>query len=487
MTLFPTEPSRALDPTRGVLLPPVGVLTAEAPAEMTTGRYLALLLIVGLPLMITIQGLSILGAEGVALVVGGLVLTVLVLWRVELGLFIMAGLVFWQYQTRLSSSFTLVKGVGIVVAVLGLLHAMRSRGQPWPTVMKFALAFAIWASVSSLFNLMTPISFVLMKLAQLLSNIMFAYLLMRFCNAPAALKTLLIVVVLSATGEAVLGLVNPAREQAIGLGTVVERATTSEEININHYALLMVPGIFLAPILITQFKNHFLRLAFVGCMLLCGLAAIMTVSRGTILAIAIGAVALFITLKNVRVTTKLTALFVGAALIGGSLLLAAHLGAAKRWEQRMSQASLTGGVQQRLERYAIALEAVKGNPVLGIGVGLEIMEYARRGYLPTESHNNVVSALMTTGIPGCIMYIGLVIAAGVGIWRLPGGMIRSAILGFWVTVVLVGMFNPSLTNKLFWMPTGIVAATIICFRRPVAPAADPAIFEPLSGPPPLRA
>jgi len=470
------------DTLRGPLSEGEAALAGAGPAggrSMSVGQYLALLLTIGLPFVIVTMALMLCGLGSVALGLGILVLTVLVIWRPELGLFIMAGLFFWQYQTRLSEMFTLVKVVGIVVAVFGLLPSLRSRGPSWPLMMQCAAAFAVWATLSSLYNITTPVYVPLLDLAALLSNILFMYLLMRFCSMPAAFWTLLIVICIGAAGEAILGLVRPAVIQTPGPPTAA-RLTTAEGININHYVRLMIPGILLPPILLAQTRWVVFKVMLIGCIVVCLVAAILTVSRGAVLGIALGGLVLFLSLRGVPVSTKVLVSVVGILVIAGAVFFAVQMGAGAGWHERMAESSISEAASTRTAFWLTAVRGAMHSPLLGVGPGLEPLEFLRRGFGAAESHNDIASALLTTGIPGMLCFLGVVFAGWFGLWRLPKGIVRSSLLGLWTAVVVAGLFNPTLKNKLLWLPAGICVAGMVCFGWPQPQAPS----EPVGGPTP---
>jgi len=457
-----------------------GATLAGATQGMTTTRYIIFLLAIGAPFILILQMLLRLGMGPVALGAGTLILALLVIYRVELGIFIMAGLVFWQFQTRLSESFTLVKAVGIVVALFGAFAVLRTRGPKWPWVMKFAVAFALWSLVGSLYNISPPFQLSLLKPASVFSNILFMYLIMRACHTPATLRTLVIVIALSATGEAVLGLVSPYHAPAGG-GATVARLATAEEMNINHYARILTPGIFLPFFLIGETRRKILWAGLLAAVLLCMVAQILTVSRGAIIGTAMGGVVLLLTLKHVGAGAKLGLLLVLVGLVTGAILLSGSFGAPEAWSVRMSESSLRSAAEHRLGLWQLAGSAIADNPIFGSGLGLESVEYFRRGLVATESHNDILSAGLNTGIPGMVCFIGVLAAGWVGLWRLPAGIGRSALLGMWTAIVVGGFFNPTLNRKYFWMPAGVCAAAMVLHhvRTRWASAA--------AGPPPVPA
>ena len=105
------------------------------------------------------------------------------------------------------------------------------------------------------------------------------------------------------------------------------------------------------------------------------------------------------------------------------------------------------------------------NPVLGVGYGNEALAYYLRGAIATESHNDVISVLAMTGIPGLVLYLVFLVAWLREVWRMPYGIWRSSLLGMWLAFTTTGIFNPSLNKKSFWLAVAICATSIVCSRR----------------------
>ena len=459
---------------------PIGFPSAGQDSSMTTTRYLVLLLAIGVPFVFVTSALTFLGMGVLALGLGVLVLAIVVLWRPEMGLFIMTGLIFWQTQTRLTEMFTLVKAAGIVVVFFGLLPSLRSRGPSWPLMMKCAAAFAVWATLSSLWNITTPLRLPLLALMALLSNILFMYMLMRFCSSAPAFWTLVIVVVLCATGAALAGIISPATVMR-GRRIVEGRLTSDPALGFNAYVRLMILGILLSPILLAKTRRIVFKALLIACIVLCLVAAIMTVSRGAIFGLALGGLVLFLSLRGVPVSTKALVSVVGILVIAGAIFFAVQMGAEAGWHERMTESSLSESFDTRITRWFMAIRGAMESPLLGVGSGLEPLEYLRRGFGPTESHNDVVSALLTTGIPGMLCFLGVIFAGWLGLWRLPKSMVRSSLLGLWTAVVVAGMFNPFLRHKLFWLPAGICVAGMVCFGRSRSRVSSEPVVRPTPG------
>jgi O-antigen ligase len=463
--------------TNPSFLPPETMGISET---TSTRNYLLQLLLVGSICGFIAAASLLTGLIAPGLAVIGVVFVGLTLWRVEMALFLMAGLVPWELQTTFSREFTAIKAAGITVAIFGLMKVYVSRGTPWPNMMKYALALGIWSTVSEIFNIAAPVIPNLLGFAALLSNIAFMYLLMRFCSTPAAFRALLWVVALSSVSAAAAGLIEYA-SPAFRAGMAGGRLTTGT--NANNYVRYLLSGLFLTPILIASVRSQLLRLALLPGIVACVAAIVLTGSRGAAIGAAAGGLIMLLFTRRIPAKTRV-GLAIGLAIVAvGAYYFAAQMGAQAVWQKRTAEANIGAASRIRLERWKLAMSMAAENPVLGVGPGIqEGFEYVRKGYGFTVSHNDVISSLIQGGIPGAICFVGFLLAGFMGLWRLPPGILRAALLGMWVAFIVTGIFNPSLTKKILWLVAGITAAAIVCYGRSGAPA-TPAPLEEAPVPP----
>ena len=448
--LIPAEPFRYTEPVEA------------APAEPSTRSYLIQLTLVGAVCGLIAGASLIAGLIGPGLMVIGLIFVGLTLWRVEMGLFIMAALVPWELQTLITPQISMIKAMGIIVAGIGLMKVFVSRGTPWPGMMKWALALGVWSTVSGIFNLSEPVMFYILSWATLLSNIAFMYLLMRFCSTPGAFRTLVWMVALSSVSAAVVGLMEYATP---GLQARMHMGRLTTGTNANTYVRFLLPGIFLIPLLIPGVRSQLLRLALLPGIVFCIVAVVLTGSRGAALGAAAGALTMILCTRRIPLGTRI-GLIVGLGLVaGGAYYFAMHLGAQATWQKRTEESSVQGAANIRIERWALALSMAADNPILGVGHGAqEGFAYVQKGYYWTESHNDVISSVIQGGFPGGVCFVGFLFAVFWGIWRLPPGIMKATLMGMWMAFVITGMFNPSLNKKVFWLAAGVISAAMVVHR-----------------------
>ena len=394
------------------------------------------------------------GMLWVGLLIAGVLMMLTTLIRINLGLMLLAAAIPWEAITRLSDSFTLVKAMGILVAFLGLLHVFFRGAQKWPTTFKILAVFCVWASVGMAAK---PSVLGLLGYMALLSNVILVYLCFRFCSEPTALRSLVIVIFISSVGQALLGVLMGIEAGARG------RLTTSKDINVNTYVRLMFFGVFLGPIVFACLKSAFARILVAFGLIVSLGAALLTGSRGAVLGIFAGLVLMVLTIRSARFRfgAKLAILVGAAVLVIVAWMFASRSGGGQLWAERLSAQSLSEGVQSRIGRWKASIEMGLENPVLGVGFGNEALTYYFKGIIATESHNDMISVLAMTGIPGLLLYLFFLGAWLLDVWRMPYGIWRSSLLGMWLAFFTTSMFNPSLTKKSLWLGVAICATCIV--------------------------
>lgn len=446
--------------SEGLLFTGDSEMESQKAGGLSVLQYLIVLGVAGFISLTIIYFCRLIDATFVGLTVAGIILVGLTLWRVEVGLFILVALVPWEMQSMLSSSFTAVKAVGAVVAPIGLIFCINSRGPRWPSAFKAAFCLGIWAMFGSIAYASVPS---LWYLSSLLLNISMAYLIMRFTSKPAAMYALLIVLVLSSLAQAIWGLAGYSGGMSEGTRMSVA-GDTSEDVNINTYVRYLFPAIFLVPALMARAKLWALRLLLLPVMGIGLLAAVLTVSRGASLGIVVGAFVLLMTCRF-RWHTKLGVVIGAVILVGGALLVANSLGAMDVWVNRISGKTFWDDLDTRFALWGTALRIGLDHPILGVGMGNEFYHYYMAGFARAAPHNDILAAFMLTGFPGLTMFITLVALVTVSLWRMSRGMMRSCQLGMWIAMLITGLFNPSFTTKVFWVNVGICLIAAICDRE----------------------
>jgi O-antigen ligase len=185
-----------------------------------------------------------------------------------------------------------------------------------------------------------------------------------------------------------------------------------------------------------------------------------------VIGIGVGGLVMLLTLKSerIRMGGKLLAIGAVVLLVLVSLLVASRSGGIRVLTSRLSGTSLDIGVRARVGTWFRSAQLAVKSPVLGVGFGNEALALYQGGYRATESHNDLITATATTGIPGLLMYVTFLILWLLELWRMPHGIWRASLLGMWVAFFITAMFNPSLSLKSLWLAAGISAASIVCAR-----------------------
>ena len=456
----------------------LGVGASQA-REMSTSRYLLWLVIIGVVLAPVLIVTKMVGVPTIGYGFAGIALIIITLTRLELGLLILAALIPWEVQTVLvQRQLTAIRLVGYIVAGIGIPLVVMRRGSPkWPAMMTSAALFASVAMLSTIPNWSIPTA---TSYLSLLSNILFLYLLMRAMSTPAAWTALVIVICVSMIGQAFLGL---------GSSSVAQEGLLKLKwLAIGTYVKGMMVGVFLLAFLVFQARSWTLRLALIAGIFLCLLVTLLTGSRAGVAGFVVGGVVFLFTLKQLDLRQKLLILVLMGLVSAAVLFVAAKMGMVEMWELRI--ASIGKAADARFLRWKAGIEIALSNPLLGIGFGNEPFAFARRGLWGTEAHNDILSALMRTGILGLLCYMGVLLMCLWDLWRRLSGVMRSSLLGMWTAILVYGLVQPSLKQKIFWLAAGVCASAIVAFREQArAPAASgaPAAPWPTYGPLPPRA
>jgi hypothetical protein len=438
---------------------PEGPPGLQAPGPSTT-EYIFWLFLSCAVIILPVLAARSTGVAPMALGFAGIVLMGLTLWRPEFGLLVLAALIPWEQFTVLSQGgWTGIRLVGYIVAGLAAPRLLL-RGPKAPVMVKSATLLVVVAFFGSIIHMSHPST---IQYIALVSDFILLYLVMRFCSTPAIWYALVVVLVLSTAAETFVVF----RIYDVVMGRIAQE----DVLAVGTYVKSMLAAIFLIPVLMARTRSQVIRLVLVFAMVLCILAVVLTGSRAGVIGLGVGVVVFIVTLKGIPLRSKLLVLLIISAVAAMALFLTFRLGAERMWHERIQE--FGAAAQARFERWQVGLQIASENLIFGTGMGNEPWEFARHGYFFTETHNDVLSALIRTGILGLLCYLGTLIFCLVSLWRLPRGVIRSSLLAVWLAILTYGTSQPSLAQKIFWLVAGICAAAIVAFQRtpgPVAPA-----------------
>ncbi len=181
---------------------------------------------------------------------------------------------------------------------------------------------------------------------------------------------------------------------------------------------------------------------------LCALSAallILTFSRGAWLGLA--AAGLVLALQRLKLDRK-RLLVIALASLAGLLAAAAPLyNLIFTRAGGTNVATETFSNQARIWLIQQTFEIIKDHPILGVGIGTYIVEYARRvpsGYLVEPVHSLPLLMIAELGLPGLLVLAGLGISILLGVLRArsPQAVVFSA--------ALIGLFVAALFDHYLW-------------------------------------
>lgn len=389
----------------------------------------------------------------VGLVVAGGLLALLTLVRVEFGLFVLAALIPFEWHTLLGEGFSVPKAVGLVVGVVGGFRLLMQRRVPWPAMMKILAVLAGWLLLCALLNLDRGRA--MRGLATRLMLFVMVYLLFRYCWSPQALKALMFCVVVATMVAGAWGIV--LGRQALEMGIIRAREDLHVE-DVNTFASLMFPGIFLSFALLWEVRGKLARTVLLVGAVVCLAALLSVISRSGALGAAVGLAVAVLTLRRIPMGKRIGMVVAVAVLIGAGFLFVALGGFGEAWKERMTGSGGIGkGVQHRLAVWGAGVKVWSDNPVFGVGAGNESIGFYESGVMHIHiiSHNDYIASFVEGGVIGGVLYLIFCGYWVVSVWRLPSGGVRSGLLGLTLALLLAGFFNPGLWKKFLWMPVGI--------------------------------
>jgi O-antigen ligase len=213
-----------------------------------------------------------------------------------------------------------------------------------------------------------------------------------------------------------------------------------------------------------------------------------TGSRGTLLALAVGLVAMV----PWRLPRRIGAGQVGIALVSVVVLLVTIVWFLGQHPYLLHRLSRTGSgdpnVTERLTLWRVAWEAFLMHPVFGIGYG-QFPGYASSMHhiVAKVTHETYLSYAAELGVPGLVAFLWLLGAVVRDSWRLTRSMgtrTARALFGFLVATAVQGLVNNVDQFRSLWIAVGMVAALELRERAAAARAptgAGPGWRQPILG------
>jgi O-antigen ligase len=242
--------------------------------------------------------------------------------------------------------------------------------------------------------------------------------------------------------------------------------------NPNDLALTLTLLMPLAIALALAGRGRVWRLVGAGAAVLAAGGVIATFSRGGFIALTTTTLLYMLTwLRRGRVALVGTILF--AALLGAALLPGGYL-------ERLStiseiESDPTGSAQARWRDMAAAADAIAASPIVGAGIGQDILALNEvRGDAWISVHNVYLQYAVDLGLPGLVLFCGLMGAAVMGTaraerrfarqtWLAPGERVQMiefarALRISLLTFAIAALFHPVAYYFYFFYLAGLAVA-----------------------------
>jgi len=350
--------------------------------------------------------------------------------------------------------------VTIVVALaLWLPHAVRrgTGGLPRVGFEVPALVFLGWSLVSMVFTgAETAVFATWIRYA---AYVLLVYVVATVTTRPIGRRLLLWVFTLSGSVTVAQGLVQYVRPTAQigiqGLEPTVATRVFSTFDNPNFYAEFLVL-LFAATLALVFVERRFFRYVAAGLLVVQAMALLLTYTRGSWLALAVG-----LLVAVLMIDTKLLLPF----LAGGAALIPIVPGALARV---LSIFSLEGTASYRMTLWRVAGAALKDSPIVGYGLGRWYDVFATTALRHPElgigvvyygAHQSYFQVAAEVGVIGGIAFVVMVfMACRMGAFYGPrmGNDLRARLVNAALTAGLIAFALNALTSNAFQHPRGAV-------------------------------
>ena len=181
----------------------------------------------------------------------------------------------------------------------------------------------------------------------------------------------------------------------------------------NEYALALNMAIPILVWLARIESRKWVRLAFFIMAIGCAITVVGTWSRSGLLGLIMAGLLLLIFSKR--------KLIVSIIAIGGFLafLAVAPRGALQRYSTIPTAAESDASAIGRLQAWDAAIHMTRAHPVLGVGLRNFVLVFPRYSNAePRVTHNAIFEMMSETGIPGCMLFLAMVLATISEMFRL---------------------------------------------------------------------
>lgn len=399
---------------------------------------------------------------------------------------------FFYVTARLPEVFT---EIGIYLALLGLV--LRPQGVGFPTPVRWALVFIVWAFVTALQAVEPHLAW--QVLIERLKALVIFFVVVNTLRTPQQLRFYILLIL-------VAFVIYPARGTLLNyvmgerlFGRAIWNKMYSNPNDLGAITLLML-GLTLA-IATVKAQNARVRRAAALLVPVTLLIILLTQSRGVFLGLLVGfgppllarfrkrpfrTVPLLIALAAIAVLVPATSWhrFGGITALSVETIAEADKKNRPSTPQDRIEEMASVSAHERFEIFKTGLHIFASNPVLGVGIGCynEANAHYAPQLGPRDAHNTYVNLAAEMGLPGLLFWLALVgsVLALVRRRRARLAADDRAIQVFWIERAVIGFlvaaFFASYSGiTIFYLLLGILwAAANVLGRDGTEPATPPA-------------
>lgn len=426
---------------------------------------------------------GVLAAIGPAIAVGvaaAIVFAYIVFADFAAGFAILAFLSFLEILPT-SGSLSPAKGAGLLLAVAWLARiSLREREErdffaDHPQLTWLMIAFLTWGAITLLWSTQTGPG--LTALSRYLPNILLLPIAYTAMRGRRDVMLVLAAIVIGAVLAAGFGILQPP-EASIAL----EGRATGTIGDPNELAAALLVGLALAAgFALGRERSPALRLGALLAIPLCAAGIFLSLSRGGLIALA--ALLVAGTVFAGRWRLAVTAILV--AVVAGGVVYFTQIASLPARERVTS----SNGGSGRSDLWTVGLRMVDAHPLGGVGVGnfpVVSRNYAlqpgalRRSDLifsaePKIAHNTYLQIMAETGVPGLLLFLGIVLAClscalrAARVWakrhdRTMEALARSLLLAL-IGMLVADFFISQMYSKLLWVGLALGPAMLAIANR----------------------
>jgi O-antigen ligase len=370
----------------------------------------------------------------------------------------------WEEMFIIPGVASFAKALGVGAVFCGAAALFISGRPKFPIVLIWPALFVVWCCLSISWAADSEKSLGQTQTYVLLLTLV--WLVCQFTDNPKRLKGLMRALVLGITmmvANTYLGHVSPAQFA----DEDVEVRVTAENADANAVAFLCALGIMFSFYLLTRREKSGFELPkwfYWGFIVAASLAALRTGSRGGLISLAVGVLALVAGTWGSRTTDpaarvlwkvlRRSRLGIAVCLVLVGVLVPPFV--ARSTIARIAEGTDAGTFDIRLRMWEYGWEAWKESPILGVGAGCFNTIPPRYGEKARVAHNTFISVLAETGLVGFALYF---LYWGMLAWRCL--RLPSADRYFWLGIMAVFMPIEMCCTGEYWKVLWLVFALIV--------------------------